>query len=267
MASGWGKRRVALVASLTVATLCASAATAALWSNGSAASHVRTPAGDAGVRLVVLGDSVPAGTGCDCRPFGDRLAADLRRRMSTRVSLRSFAQDGLTSAGLQDEVEHDRRTIAALRRATTVTVTIGANDFDASQADSGCDGSGTSCFDADLDALTTHLQSLLGEIRGLSGSGARILVTGYWSVFLDGDVAAQRGSTYTATSDALTERVNAVIAAAAAQRGATYVDLFTAFRGSGDNDDSSLLASDGDHPSDAGHALIETLLERALLAS
>jgi hypothetical protein len=62
-------------------------------------------------------------------------------------------------------------------------------------------------------------------------------------------------------SDQLTVRTNAAIDAAARADDATYVDIYTPFEDSADI--TSLLASDGDHPNAAGHALIA----RTLLAA
>ena len=220
------------------------------------------PAGPA--RLVVLGDSVATGAGCDCRPFGRELAREAARLTHRRTDLSLLAHDGLTSAGLLDQVRSDPGTVTALRRATTVVVTIGANDFNSGEADSGCSGNGTACFASDLQALPAELGAALLRIRSLAGPQVQVLVTGYWNVFLDGAVAAQHGTTYQATSDALTRRVDTVLAATARTHDATYVDLYRPFRGDGDTDDTAQLASDGDHPSAAGHRLIARLLARVM---
>jgi lysophospholipase L1-like esterase len=81
-------------------------------------------------------------------------------------------------------------------------------------------------------------------------------MTGYWNVFLDGEVGAAKGPSYVTVTDALTREVNAAIDAAATAAGAGYVDLYTAFKGDGARDDTSLLAPDGDHPSASGQQQI-----------
>jgi lysophospholipase L1-like esterase len=92
-----------------------------------------------------------------------------------------------------------------------------------------------------------------------------VLVTGYWNVFLDGAVARTRGEKYLRLTDAATRAVNALIASEAKAHGATFVDLFTPFRGSdGSRDCTALLAADGDHPDAEGHALIARTLAAAL---
>ena len=103
--------------------------------------------------IVVLGDSVAAGTGCDCDAFGVLLA----RRVGTPVSLHRHARDGLTARQLGADLAERRAGLAKdLLAADIVTVTIGANDFDAAGADNGsCKDA--DCFADDLAALRTSL--------------------------------------------------------------------------------------------------------------
>lgn len=209
--------------------------------------------------VVVLGDSVPAGTGCGCDAFGPLLA----RRIGAARGVRQHAQDGQTAAELADDLSRGGSLASDLRAASVVTVTVGANDFDSSLADD-ADCRDSSCFGPDLTRLRATLHTLLGRLRALTPPRARVLVTGYWNVFLDGAVAREHGPGYVATSDSLTRLVNSEIATAAGAAGATYVDLYRPFKGDGDVDDTPLLAPDGDHPSAAGHALIARLLAQAL---
>lgn len=263
--------RPMLLALLSVATLLAGGRF--VWTHAHATSedwraedvvempaHFRLRMNPTPLHLVVLGDSVATGAGCNCRPFGPTLAHEAAEATGRSTTLSILAHDGMTSGDLLSQVQSDGETITALRRATTVTVTIGANDFDSSQADAGCPNGGTSCFAGDLQALPGRMAGILGRIRALAGPQAQVLVTGYWNVFLDGAVGKQHGSTYTSTSDALTRRVNSVLAAAARAQNATYVDLYGPFHGDGDRDDTKLLADDGDHPSEAGHQLIAHVL-------
>jgi lysophospholipase L1-like esterase len=74
----------------------------------------------------------------------------------------------------------------------------------------------------------------------------------------DGQVARDDYDKVAMTASlACTDSANAALALAAKATNATYVSTLTAFKGSkGTTDDTSLLASDGDHPDAAGHALI-----------
>lgn len=67
--------------------------------------------------------------------------------------------------------------------------------------------------------------------------------------------------------DALTRKVNHAIADVAEAKEVTFVDIYTPFEGvTGTDDDTALLAPDGDHPSQQGHQQIAEALEKAGLA-
>jgi lysophospholipase L1-like esterase len=216
-------------------------------------------------RVVGLGDSVPAGSACSCTSYVALVGASEAARRGTRAAVTNLAQGGLTTADLLEQLEEGsvRRAVAA---ADLVIVTVGANDFDSSAVgDSSCSAPALSCFQPVLQQQTSQVAAALREVRQLQAAhGGRTLVTGYWNVFLDGSVAAAQGAAYVRNSVALTRAENALLAAAAAAQGATYVDVFTPFKGSGDRDDTALLAPDGDHPNAAGHGLLASTLEGAL---
>jgi lysophospholipase L1-like esterase len=126
-----------------------------------------------------------------------------------------------------------------------------------------------SCFESALGTLRDNLTAILDRIRELRGGRpTAVRVTGYWNVFLDGHVAdATYGPLFQRTSGALTQRVNATIQGVADAEKTTYIDLYTPFKGpGGDDDDTPLLAPDGDHPSQGGHQEIAEALTAAGLA-
>jgi lysophospholipase L1-like esterase len=201
--------------------------------------------------VVGLGDSVPAGNACGCTSFVSLVGT------AWHVAVRNLARGVYTSA---DVLAQERRLHLTGGGGRTTIVTVGANDFDADllsrpgyRAADGFSG-----YAATFRALQHNLAALLPQLPGT------VLVTGYWNVFLDGEVGRARGSAYVRDSDALTRRVNDVLERAAVAAGATYVDLYGPFKGDGDRDDSALLAPDGDHPSAAGHALIAAVLDGAI---
>ena len=212
--------------------------------------------------VVVLGDSVPAGTDCDCRPYVDLVAASLTQAEGTSVSTDNDAVPGQTSAGLlaalgQQDIRND------LRSADVVVVEIGANDFDESAVtDGSC--SSAACYRGDVAALGARLDRILGTVRGLAGERTQIVVAGYWNVFLDGAVGRSQGQEYVANSDSLTRAANDEIAAVARADHDTYVDLYAPFKGDGSRDDTGLLAGDGDHPSAQGHQVIASAITATL---
>jgi lysophospholipase L1-like esterase len=212
--------------------------------------------------VVGLGDSVPAGCACDCKDYVSLLA----RRLGTDVTSTNLAVPGQTTSGLLDQLSSAQvRTVLA--RADVVVVTIGANDVegtDPSDCESADDG--PQCYSENLATLTGNLDRVASAVASLTTRpGARVLLTGYWNVFLDGSAAQARGAQYEKVADAVTREVNSRISSAARAHGADYVDLFTPFRGAdGSKDCTALLAQDGDHPDAAGHALIARTLLAAL---
>lgn len=212
-------------------------------------------------KVVGLGDSVPAGTACSCTSYVTLVAQRLAAVQHTHVAADSLAQPGLTTAALMAQL-NTRYAAAELADADLVIVTIGANDLEAARSCSPATSRG--CYATPLRALAVAYPQVLVRLRQLmTRTGARILVTGYWNVFLDGAVARQQGGAYVANSDALTRAVNQVIAEAAAKNTAIYVDLFAPFKG-GDRDDTPLLAPDGDHPNAAGHRVIAVAISNFL---
>ena len=215
-------------------------------------------------RVVGLGDSVPAGTSCDCTDY----VALLARGLGADVTSTNLAVPGQTSQGLLDQLsDADVRT--ALADADLVVVTIGANDLEYGQDPASCAAGANDpvvCYSTELAGLDARLGRITSGIAALTTHpGARIALTGYWNVFLDGKVARDRGTGYTAVADAATKQVNTRLETAAEQSGAVFVDLFTPFRGAdGSKDCTALLAGDGDHPDAAGHAAIARAVQASL---
>jgi len=217
-------------------------------------------------RVLTLGDSVPAGSVCGCRPFPQIYGSLLSRRTGTPVAVDDLAVGGLDTAGLIRQLGQARYE-DAVRRSNIIEVTIGANDFGDHhhQVVAGRCGRGeTDCVADEVAALRSRLATVLARIRALRGTApTTVLVTGYWNVFQDGHVAVQQvGRAGLRASRRLTARANAVIESVSRAEGTTYVDLSTAFDHAG-RSITALLASDGDHPSAAGHRLIARALIRA----
>jgi lysophospholipase L1-like esterase len=202
--------------------------------------------------LLVLGDSVPSGAACGCGGFGATLAK------TTPARLTNIARGGLTSGDVLAQVRQPG-IARALRQADIVTVTIGANDLnEASASDPSC--ANLSCYAYTLRHTAANIRAIAAVIDTWTGPDTTVVFTGYWNVFLDGDVAAAHGSTYVRTSNALTRQFNAMVDQVAKQRHFVYADLYAAFKGNGSVDDTRLLASDGDHPNAAGHRLIASAI-------
>ena len=140
-------------------------------------------------------------------------------------------------------------------------ITIGANDFGDHHDQVVAATCPANCVSDELEQLSGDLHRILERIRALrAGRATTTLVTGYWNVFEDGQVARQNFSADgRAATVELTQRVNAVIAAATIAEGATSVDLAGPFQRER-ADVTGLLAPDGDHPDAAGHQLIAEVL-------
>ncbi|SEQ15622.1 SGNH/GDSL hydrolase family protein [Microlunatus flavus] len=227
-----------------------------------------TPRSGATLQVVGLGDSVTSGYHCDCDDYVTGFAHLLAARDGIAVKATNDGEAGSTSNGLADELDgtdgDDRAEQHDVAKADVVVLTMGANDLepalDAFRQGS-CDAS---CSDPEVAQMQTDLGRVLDRVQTLEGGHARVLVTTYWNVFTDGDVArkAER-SGYLAWSDTLTRQANQAIATVARQHGATLVDLYAPFKGDGSKDPTDLLADDGDHPDPAGTAVIS----KAVLAA
>ena len=222
-------------------------------------------------RVVALGDSVTSGGPCGCTPFPQLYAHDLAEVRGAHVSVRNLGVGGLDSGGLLHSLTAPGSAVAAaVRGSDIVLLTIGANDFadqHGSVTDGRClAGPGTDCVRDDLEGMRRNVTAVLEEIRRLRGGRpTAVLVTGYWNVFEDGAVARNSFPHLgVRATRVLTRLANQWLRADALAAGATYVDLFAPFNGPASRGDlTRLLASDGDHPNQAGQALIA----RRLLAA
>ncbi|WP_375426403.1 SGNH/GDSL hydrolase family protein [uncultured Friedmanniella sp.] len=238
-------------------------------------SSIPTPAASGSaasrLRVVALGDSVTSGSHCDCTPFPELYGRGLTARARIPTTVTNDGVPGETSADLEHELAVDASLDRSVAAADVVLVTIGANDYGdqySELTDGRCtdDGRPLACVQHALDQTGTAVTAVLRRVQQLrDGRPTTVLVTGYWNVFEDGDVASRKFSVLgLAATDRLTVAVNAKIKAAAVATGDLYVDLYAPFKGeSAKRDPTPLLAVDGDHPDAAGHRVIA----RALLAA
>ncbi|WP_345502060.1 SGNH/GDSL hydrolase family protein [Pedococcus ginsenosidimutans] len=213
--------------------------------------------------VVGLGDSVTSGYACGCTDFVRLYATMLGARAGHPVRPVNLGVSGLTTTTLGTQLSAPQTT-AALSQADVVVVTIGANDLSPLVSQWQHGGCGTTCMQKASRDAGAGVAAALARVRATTPAHARILVTTYWNVFEDGDVAdADFGPGFAQWSDAVTRSANAAIRAAATADGDQVVDLYAPFEGDGDRNPTDLLADDGDHPNAAGHRLIA----RTLLAA
>jgi acyl-CoA thioesterase I len=203
--------------------------------------------------VVALGDSVPRGTNCDCRPYPVLTADDLAARTGRPVTAANDAVAGATAADVLRQLRSNVAVIRDVRAADAIEIEVGANDVAYSSA---C-GTAVDCYAPRLAPLRTDLAAIVARSRALSGRRVAVTLLDYWSVWLGGRYAAARGPAYVDAAEELTDRVDAIIRATAAAGGAHYVDLRAAFKGPDyAYDETHFLSSDGDHPNAAGHEQI-----------
>lgn len=220
------------------------------------------------LRVVGLGDSVTAASGCDCLGFVPAYAALVHRRSGVATFTDNQGVPGLTSADLRDTLESDGDLAAQVRTADVVLITIGANDFGAALEawqHGTCDDS---CAREALPQVAANVRRIVGTVDRLRGDRpTQVIVTDYWNLFEDGETGRDDyGVAYLDWSDRLTRAANSAICSAAGDAGATCVDLYTPFKGDGGTDPTPLLAADGDHPNAAGHDVIATAIARTAMA-
>ena len=194
--------------------------------------------------VVTLGDSVPAGTACDCDPFPTLYAREVHAVSD------NLAVPGYTSSDVLAQIPGVRSRLA---KADEVVLMIGANDLAAAF------DNGTSYSDA-AGEMQQNVITSIKEIDTIRRT--TVLVLGYWNVVEDGKVAADAyGPDGVQKSVSATDYANDALRAAAQQTDAEYISTDAAFHGAdGTEDPTGLLASDGDHPDAAGHAAIAALL-------
>ena len=223
-------------------------------------------------KVVALGDSVTSGGRCDCTPFPQVYGSTLSAFRGVSATVDNLGQGGQNSTGLLSQLrDPTSKQSVAVRSADIDLVTIGANDFSAQHDDittGRCNGAlGTDCVRDEVDQLRSNVSAIVNVIHHLrAGRPTAILVTGYWNVFEDGEVARSSfPDDGVAASVALTREANAQIRKGATAAGATYVDLYAPFHGpaSDDGETTNLLGDDGDHPNARGHVLIARRLVAA----
>jgi lysophospholipase L1-like esterase len=109
-----------------------------------------------------------------------------------------------------------------------------------------------------IPAIEHNLAEIIARVRELTAGHPVLLVfLDYWSVWLGGQYAEAQGSAYVDAAEAVTDQVNTIIKATAAESGSAYVDLRAAFKGPDyEFDETHYLSNDGDHPNAAGHEQI-----------
>ena len=206
--------------------------------------------------IVALGDSVPFGTNCDCRPYPELTAADLAAAPERQVTASNDAVAGSTTGGVLRQITTDADVMARVQNADVVEIEVGANDVGYSDT---C-GTSLECYTPELPQLEKNLTDIVARVRELTpGRHVLVVLLDYWSVWLGGAYAAEKGEAYVRTVGELTDDVNKAITSVVAHSSTAYVDLRTAFKGPDyAYDETPYLSDDGDHPNAVGQRRIAT---------
>jgi lysophospholipase L1-like esterase len=244
-----------------VVVLCA-VATWAILGSATQSPAARSSATTKPATVVGIGDSVTSATVCRCVGFVESYAAHLSVAAGGPARAENLGAGGLTAAGLRTLIREPGPTRTGVAEGDILLVTIGANDLTPLLSRWQRSGCSQACYSPAVDAVGADLSDILAAARSLRGNRpTRVLVTDYWNVFADGDVALDSdGPAYLRWSDELTRALNVSICNAARSAGATCVDLYAPFKGDGSRNPTSLLAGDGDHPNAAGNQVISAAL-------
>jgi lysophospholipase L1-like esterase len=208
----------------------------------------------AGVHAITaLGDSVPYGTACECKPYPLLIGTAIADLVGHSVTTHNDAVPGYTTTNVLHQLDDDHNVIHDVEAADVVMVEIGANDVGHSST---C-GTEVACYEPVIPTMSQQLDEIVARIHALASANTQVVMLDYWNVWLGGQYATAQGADYVDASNALTTQVNQAIRSTAEQTRSFYVDLRTAFRGPDhDQDETDLLAPDGDHPNAAGHIRI-----------
>jgi len=204
--------------------------------------------------LVALGDSVPFGANCHCRPYPPLSAEDLSARTRRVVDATNDSVGGATTTTVLRQLRESENVIDDVRQADIVEIEIGANDV----AHSDQCGSNAACYAPKLPSLKANLDEIIARVRELTaGHPVLVVLMDYWSVWLGGSYAAEKGQAYVDAAAEVTDQVNTAITSTASTTKSAYVDLRAAFKGPNYTyDETHYLSDDGDHPNAAGHQQI-----------
>jgi lysophospholipase L1-like esterase len=223
-------------------------------------------------RMVALGDSIPyGGRYCaNCTSYVVLFARAITRETGHPVTVVNDGVPGLTTSQLLARVRTQVVLRSTIAKANVVTITIGHNDTPWNSTHDACDGSraffGTHrdanwaaysgpCLATVVGGYRTALAGILAEIVTLrAGRPTAIRVTTDYNQVLGSAAApfAARASSRTVL-DALWSATCYV----ARTHGAICANVYRAFNGSARTQPAgSLLATDHDHASQAGHRVI-----------
>jgi lysophospholipase L1-like esterase len=208
-----------------------------------------------------LGDSIATGvwaTSGYVSVYGDHLRADV----GPSVQLTNLAVNGWTTSDLLGALRSNDRYRGAVQAADVVTLSIGGNDLLQARArfmQGACGGQASEdCLRDTTDRILVNWDAILDEILAMVGPRpAAIRTMDVYNPYAGVDAA------HLPILKPYLDEINGYYCLSAELRGIPCARVYAAFNGSsGDEDpvEKALIAFDGIHPNDRGHALIADLL-------
>jgi len=213
--------------------------------------------------IVALGDSVPSGYRCNCTPYPQLSAAGLTSTTGQTVTAANDAVAGYTSTNVLKQLNSDSSVIDQVQKADAVEINVGANDVPHNT--NSC-GTAVDCYAPLLPPAQKNLAAIISRVDDLTARHKVLVVLlDYWSIWLGGTYARDKGHAYVRAARELTAQVDAAIKSTASQTGSVYISERRAFKGpSFGYIESRYLATDGEHPNAVGHQAIATATETAI---
>ena len=213
---------------------------------------------------VALGDSVPAGYGVGGRSYVVYYAEHMEADLGVKVTVHNWGGGGLSSDGLLVMLRNNQELRNAISEAEVVTFEIGANDMKVPlqvYRFGSCGGADNlDCCRERLTSFRANFDAIIAEILSLRSTTDTIIRTmeyGYPWVNRDKELGI-----YEDLKPCFVEAFSEHIVQAASEHNIPVARVYLAFNGpNGDEDpgDKGYMQSDGEHPSEAGHALIADL--------
>src|SRR5262245_51502278 len=221
MSEHWLGRAVAVL----LATGCFAAGCA--WTTTGSTATAAAPTAKT-FSIVALGDSVPRGTNCSCTPYPPLTATGLSKATGDKVTATNDSVAGYTTKNVLNQLNNNQNLINHVKKADVVEIEIGANDV---PHNSTC-GTSVDCYAPKVPTMKANLLEIVRRTQSLvSGHKHLLVLLDYWSVWLGGTYAANKGQDYVAAAEEMTDWVDSAIQSTALKTRSAYVDLRAAFKG------------------------------------
>jgi lysophospholipase L1-like esterase len=179
------------------------------------------------------------------------------------VTATNDAVGGHTTANVLEQLNSRSAVIDQVRKADVVEINIGANDvpYNANSC-----GTTVDCYAPLVPQAQKNLAAIVSRVHDLTaGHKVLIVLLDYWSIWLGGTYARNKGRAYVSAARQMTAQVDAAIKTTASQSDSAYVSERRAFKGrSFGYIESHYLATDGEHPNAAGHKALATATETVI---